>query len=82
MKKIILFSLGGLIVLLVAGVLIGPSFIDWNAHKGRILSVIQEKTGRTAAIDGDIDLAILPAPALRVAGVRLANFDGAATPDK
>lgn len=81
MKKIILFSLGGLIVLLVAGVLIGPSFIDWNAHKGRILSVIQEKTGRTAAIDGDIDLAILPAPALRVAGVRLANFDGAATPD-
>ncbi|MEX2616072.1 MAG: AsmA family protein [Alphaproteobacteria bacterium] len=81
MKKIVLSSLGGLIVLLVAAVLIVPGFIDWNAHKGRIVSVIQEKTGRSAAIEGDIDLAILPAPALRVAGVRLANFEGAATPD-
>ncbi len=81
MKKIILYSLGGLIVLLVAAVLVVPSFIDWNAHKGQILSVIEEKTGRTAAIDGDIDLAILPAPALRVAGVRLANFKGAVSPD-
>ncbi len=81
MKKIVLLSIAGLLALLVVGVLVGPSFIDWNAHKGSILTEIQDRTGRTAAIDGDIDLTILPAPALRITDVRVANFEGAATPE-
>ena len=34
MKKI-LIGLGVLLVLLVVAVLVGPSFYDWNQHKGR-----------------------------------------------
>jgi uncharacterized protein involved in outer membrane biogenesis len=80
-KKVILYGLAGLLVLLIAAILIGPSLIDWNAHKGRILAAIEEQTGRKAAIDGDIDLTVFPSPALRVGGVRIANFTGAKTAD-
>ena len=53
MKKIVLYSLAGLLVLLVAAVLVGPSFVDWNAHKGRVLTAIQDRTGRAAAPAGE-----------------------------
>ena len=76
MKKIVI-ALALLVVLLVAAVLIGPSFIDWNSYKGQIVAAIKDNTGRDAAIDGDIAFSILPAPALRVAGLRIANFEGA-----
>lgn len=80
MKKLA-FAVAGLLAVLVAAVLIGPGFIDWNAYKGQIAAAVQDKIGRAVAIDGDVSFAILPAPALRVAGVRIANFDGARTPD-
>ncbi len=76
MKKIVV-ALVVLVVLLVGAVLIGPSFIDWNSYKGQIVAAIKDNTGRDAAIDGKIAFSLLPAPALRVAGLRIANFDGA-----
>ena len=80
MKKIVI-ALVVLVVLLVGAVLLGPSFIDWNSYKGQIVAAIQDKTGRVAAIDGDIAFSILPTPALRVAGLRIANFEGAQAAD-
>jgi uncharacterized protein involved in outer membrane biogenesis len=79
--KKVLIGVAGLFVLLVAAVLIGPSFIDWNAYKGQIVAAIRDNTGRAAAIDGDIAFSVLPAPALRVAGLRIANFEGAQSTD-
>lgn len=79
--KKVLIAVAGLGVLLVAAVLIGPSFIDWNAYKGQIVAAVRDNTGRDASIDGDIAFSVLPAPALRVAGVRIANFEGAQSPD-
>jgi len=64
-------------VLLVAAVLIAPSFIDWNAHKKQISSLVREATGRELTIRGDIDVTLLPSPALRVEDVRLSSIDGA-----
>ena len=80
LKKIVI-ALVVLVVLLVGAVLLGPSFIDWNSYKGQIVAAIQDKTGRGAAIDGDIAFSILPTPALRVAGLRIANFEGAQAAD-
>ena len=80
MKKIA-FAAIGLLAVLAAAVLIGPNFIDWNAYKGRIAAGVRDAIGRATAIDGDVSFVVLPAPALRVAGVRIANFDGARTPD-
>lgn len=71
----------GLVVLLVAAILIAPSFIDWNAQKGRITAEVRNLTGRELAIDGDVSLAVLPAPALSAAKVRLANVEGGSAPD-
>jgi uncharacterized protein involved in outer membrane biogenesis len=68
-------------VLLVAAVLIAPSFIDWNAHKKQISSLVREATGRELTIRGDIDVTLLPSPALRVEDVRLSSVDGAVSPE-
>lgn len=80
MKKI-LIGLGGLVAVLLAAILIVPGFIDWNDYKAEITRRAKEATGRDIVIDGDIKLTVLPAPALNVANVRLANIKGAATPD-
>lgn len=65
-------------VLLVAAILVAPSFIDWNAHKQKITALVRDATGRELAIRGNIDVTILPSPALRVEDVRLSSIPGAA----
>jgi hypothetical protein len=80
MKKI-LIGIGVLLVLLVAAVLVGPSFYDWNRHKGEIAAKVREATGRDLTIDGDISLAILWTPTLSVSKVRFANVAGGSAPD-
>ena len=80
MKKLFI-GIGGLIVLLVAAALIVPSFIDWNDYKGEIIAEVEKRTGRTLAIDGDIGLTLLPAPAVVAKDLRLGNVDGAETED-
>jgi uncharacterized protein involved in outer membrane biogenesis len=78
--KKVAYGLVGLLVLLVALILIGPSFVDWNAQRERIAQEARRMTGRELIIDGDISLAILPAPALSVQQVRLANVAGGSKP--
>ena len=76
MKKL-LVGFVVLIVVLVAIVLIGPSFVNWNDHKAEIITAVRDATGRELTIDGDIGLKILPAPALSVRDVRLAGLPNA-----
>ena len=76
MRKV-LFGLIGVLVLLVAAVLIGPGLIDWNKYKGEITAQAKAITGRDLIIDGDIQITVLPAPALVVKDVALANLEGA-----
>ncbi len=78
--RVILYVLLGLVVLFVAAVLVGPSFIDWNAQKDRIAREVRNLTGRELKIDGDMELRVLPAPALLADGVRFANMAGGSTP--
>jgi uncharacterized protein involved in outer membrane biogenesis len=74
--KKLFYGLLGLLVLVVAAALIGPSFVDWNAHKGRLTAEVRKLTGQTLVIDGDVSLTVLPAPALSARRVRLANMAG------
>lgn len=81
MARKILYVAIGVVVLLVAAVLIGPSFVDWNKYKPEITAQAEKATGRQLSIDGDLSLSILPAPTLTAEGVRFANVEGASTAD-
>ncbi len=76
MKKL-LIVLGVLVTLLVVAVVVGPGLVDWNTYKGEITSRVKDASGLDIHIDGDLELAILPAPALVVNKVRISNPDGA-----
>lgn len=80
MKKILWF-IGGFFVLAVGAVLIVPNFIDWNAYKPEISEQVRKFTGRELVIAGDIDLKVLPAPALIAEKVSLSSIEGAQSPD-
>lgn len=80
MVKKVLIGLAVLVVVLVAGVLIAPTFIDWNKYKDVIAREVEQATGRSLEIGGDLSLSILPRTALMVEDVRLASLPGAAEP--
>lgn len=75
MKKFLIGSLGFVALLLVA-VLIIPGLLNWNEYKAEISAQVEQATGRKVIIEGDLDLAILPAPRLSAARVSLANIRG------
>jgi uncharacterized protein involved in outer membrane biogenesis len=79
--KKLLIGLAAVGVLLIAAILIAPSFVDWNAHKQKIASMVRDATGRELTIRGNIDVTILPSPALRVEDVRLSSIAGAVSPE-
>ncbi len=79
--KRLLVVLGILLALIVVLVLVGPSMIDWNRYKGEIVSAVERTTGRSVALDGDINLEILPSPRLTFSRLRLANPPGASGPE-
>ena len=75
MKKAFL-ALAVLILLVVGGLLVLPSFWDWNGEKGRIAALVKEHTGRDLKIAGDVSLRLLPTPAFSAGEVTLANIEG------
>ena len=77
----LLIGAGLLIVLAVAAVAIAPAAIDWNGYKADIARLVEARTGRALAIDGDLDFRILPSPSFEATGLRLASIDGATFPD-
>ena len=77
----LLIGTGLLIVLVVAAAAIAPAAIDWNGYKSDIARLVEARTGRALAIDGNLDFRILPSPGFEATGVRLASIDGATFPD-
>ncbi len=80
MKKLAL-SVVAILILLIGGLLVLPSFWDWNSEKGRIAAEVRKRTGRELKIVGDVNLQLLPAPAFAASEVSLANIDGASDPE-
>ena len=65
----ILLATGAVII---GGVLIVPSFMDWNKYKPQIIAQAKEKAGYDVRIDGNIGLALLPSPRLKLEGLTVA----------
>lgn len=66
-----LISIGLLFTLVVAGLLMAPSFYDWNQYKEPAIAQIEEMTGYDVSINGDISLALLPSPRVYAEDVRI-----------
>ena len=79
MRKLFI-GLGVVVAVLVAAVLIVPSFIDWNTYKGEIEAQVEKLTGRKLVIAGDISIAVLPAPAVIAHDVSFANDERSEVP--
>jgi AsmA protein len=67
--KYTLIGLGGLLVLVVAAVAVFAATFNPNRYKGQIEQLAKEKTGRTLAIGGDIEMAFWPSLGAQVSGV-------------
>lgn len=59
------------IILLLAGLLIAPSFIDWDKYKPEILAQVKSATGYDVLIGGKIGMSVLPSPALSLSDVKV-----------
>lgn len=74
-------GLGILVVLVLAGLILAPRFIDLDRFKGPIAAQLSERTGLPVELAGPIGLTLLPSPALTAREVRVANPPGAAVRD-
>lgn len=79
MKKVFA-GIAALGVILVAALLIVPSFIDWSSYRAVITEQAKKHTGRDLIIGGAIDLTLLPSPVVRVNDLHFSNAQGAQAP--
>ena len=70
--KIVIF----LVILVVAGLIALPFFIDPNDYKQEISEQVEKATGRTLTLDGDIQLSVFPWIALELGSLSLSNAKG------
>ncbi len=74
--KIILGLVAVIVLLVVALAVALPFLVDPNDYKDRIATLVEEKTGRTLAIEGDIGLSVFPWLGLDIGPTRLSNAQG------
>lgn len=77
--KWLLVGLGTLLVLGVAVVIAVVTLVDPDRFRPAIVAAVQESTGRSLALDGEVGLKLLPCCAVEVTDVTLGNppgFDG------
>lgn len=76
MKRVLLVIVAAVVVFF--GILMAlPGFIDWNKHRQDMVTKLAEATGHYYAIDGSVDLAILPFPHVVIEKVSIAPNQGA-----
>ena len=69
------------LALLVAALVLVPSFLNGEQFKPGIEERLAAITGRAVAIDGPVEVSILPTPTVKASDLRIANAPGAAAPD-
>jgi AsmA protein len=74
--KIVLGLFGALVVLVLAAVIIIPLFVDPNDYRDDIARAVEEETGRSFEIEGEISLSVFPWLGLEVGAMRLGNPPG------
>jgi AsmA protein len=74
--QIILGLIGLFIVLVLAAVILVPLFVDPNDYRDHISRAVEEQTGRSFEIEGEISLSVFPWLGLEVGRMRLGNPPG------
>ncbi len=74
--KIVGGLLGLILLLVVAAVVIIPMVIDPNDYKDEIIAKVQEQTGRTLKMDGDLQLSVFPWLGVELGALELGNARG------
>lgn len=74
--KIILGLFGLFVALVLAAVIIIPMVVDPNDYRDEIARAVEEETGRSFAIEGEISLSVFPWLGLEVGRMRLGNPPG------
>ncbi len=74
--KILGWLVGGIITVLIVGVALIWLFFDPNDYKQDIEQVVQDNTGRTFALNGDLKLSVFPWLAVQVGAASLGNAAG------
>jgi AsmA protein len=77
--RYLLYALGAVVVLLVAGVIAVSMLFDPNALKGEIERAVEAKTGRTLKLEGDLGLAFWPSIGASIGRASLSERDGKGT---
>jgi uncharacterized protein involved in outer membrane biogenesis len=65
------------IILALLTALVGPHFVDWNAHRATFEAEASKLVGQPVRIGGDIDVRLLPTPAIALGNIEIGS---AATP--
>ncbi|MEN8215929.1 MAG: AsmA family protein [Pseudomonadota bacterium] len=79
--KLLLSILGGIIALLLIAILIIIFVVDPNDYKPQIANSVENATGRTLTIEGDIKLTFYPWLGLQLGKVSLGNAPGFDAPE-
>jgi len=77
--RVVLYVLGGIVVLAVAGGIAVAMLFDANSLKAEIERAVQEQTGRTLKLEGDLTLAFWPSIGASVGRASLSERDGSGT---
>lgn len=80
MKKL-LIGLAVVVVVVVAAAFIIPGLIPLDTYKMQLAEQVKAATGRDLAIDGDVQLTILPNLAVTAEGVRFSNAPDGSAPE-
>ncbi len=66
-------AVGGLVLLLFATLWLGPRAVNWENWRGRLAEIASDRLGRPVALDGPIELVLLPRPVVQARGVAIAE---------
>lgn len=72
--------IGSILLMLLLAVIALPFLFPIENYRSDILKLVQEKTGRPVAIDGDLSLTLLPNIALTVNDMTIGNPEGFVSP--
>jgi len=75
----ILFSLLSILIVVIAGLLVAPSFIDFSKYKVQIKEQVEKATGYQLDLNGAVSASIIPFPQVTVENVAI-DSAGAKSP--
>lgn len=75
--KRILGGVFSILCVLIAVVVIAPSFMDWSQYKGQIIDKVKGHTGLDVQIDGALGFTIIPSPHLYIENASVLSAQGA-----